>query len=231
MDTRNVTIVIPTYNEASNIAPLATKLRTFIPGCTIIIVDDSSPDGTARVAANAKCKVIVRKKRNLGTAIVDGIRAAKTRYVLAMDADHSHSPKDAVRLLTELDKGCDLVIGSRFTKGGVYTAPLSRRIITRMGVLPAQACTGIHDMGTGFFALDLQCVNLDGIAPMSWKAMMEIYARCDVKRVKEIPITFERRHAGFSKATSKYFLLNVLHFLYLLVTLSFPKFPQETDDV
>ena len=96
--------------------------------------------------------------------------------------------------------------------------------------MPARLCTGIRDTGTGFFAIDTKNVNVDGIVPMSWKAMLEIYARCDVKKVKEVPIVFEKRFSGYSKATLKYFMLNTLHFFYLLASLTLPKFPQETDD-
>ena len=226
----NVTIVLPCYNEVGNVPILVSKLRESMPNCEIIVVDDSSPDGTAGVAENVGCRVIVRKERNLGTAIIDGIKAAKTEYVLAMDADLSHRPEDAVRLLSELDEGYDLVIGSRFIKGGMYKAPLHRRIITQVGVLPARVFTGIHDTGTGFFALNTQRVDVDGVVPMSWKALLEIYARCNVKRVKEVPITFEKRFSGYSKATFKYFLLNVLHFLYLLASFTLPKFTRETDE-
>ena len=225
----DITVVLPTYNEVENVPILVNKLREFIPNCEIIVVDDGSPDGTAKIAENAGCHVIVRNKRNLGTAIIDGIRHAKTRYVLAMDADLSHRPEDAVKLLHELENGYDLVVGSRFVKGGKYCAPLHRRIITQIGVLPARVCTGIRDTGTGFFAIDTTHVDVDGIVPMSWKAMLEIYARCNVKKVKEVPITFEKRFSGYSKATLKYFLLNAFHFFYLLFSFTLPKFPQETD--
>jgi len=126
-----VVVIIPTYNESGNIGSLIDVLQTVfaeIPhDMRILVVDDNSPDGTAAVVQEAGRKhgnvqLLTGEKRGLGAAYVRGIRYAldqlSAEAIVQMDADFSHSPQDVPRLVAELDRGYDFVIGSRWLKGG-----------------------------------------------------------------------------------------------------------------
>ena len=135
----NISIVIPTYNERDNVVLLVQQIVKLLPDSTILIVDDNSPDGTAEVLRNLKIPnltVFVRNERGLGSALRYGIKKAlelETEYVVTMDADLSHNPiylPQMTKIAIEADY--DLVIGSRYIKGGgIENWPLRRRIISR----------------------------------------------------------------------------------------------------
>ena len=135
----NISIVIPTYNERDNVVLLVQQIVKLLPDSTILIVDDNSPDGTAEVVRNLKIPnltVFVRNERGLGSALRYGIKKgleSGAEFVVTMDADLSHNPiylPQMTKIAIEADY--DLVIGSRYVKGGgIENWPLSRRIISR----------------------------------------------------------------------------------------------------
>lgn len=214
-----VWLVLPTYNEAENIEPILDAALANLPaGSKILVVDDSSPDGTGdiadRIAAEEPERVEVlhrATKEGLGPAYIAGFRhalAADARVVMQMDADFSHDPADLPRLLTALD-GADLVIGSRYVEGGGVTdwGPI-RRVVSQGGSLYARLILGlrVNDLTGGFKAIRrevLEGVDLVSVTSLGYAFQVEITYRAIRAgfRVREIPITFRDRRVGQSKMT------------------------------
>jgi len=208
-------IVVPTYNERENIQPLLDQLLSLPYGLDVLVVDDSSPDGTgdlvaARAALDPRVHLLRRAgKLGLGSAYVAGFRYALehgAEYVFEMDADFSHDPQ-AIGEFLEAAKEADLVLGSRYLHGvTVVHWPLRRLVLSYCANLYTRVITGlpVRDATGGFkcfrrralSALDLGRVNSDGYAfqiEMTYKVW-----RLGL-RIKEIPITFVDRRAGVSK--------------------------------
>ena len=172
-------VVVPTYNEADNIRPIVAAILEALPGATLLVVDDSSPDGTGEIAdelAAADPRVRVRHraaKQGLGRAYLDGFSVALAGgadIVVQMDADFSHDPAVLPSLIAPVDADeADLVIGSRYTKGGgVVDWGLGRRFISRGGSLFARIVLGLgpNDLTGGFKAwraTTLAAVPFDGV--------------------------------------------------------------------
>src|SRR5262249_37386659 len=135
-----VLVVVPTYNERDNLDPILGRLRAAVPGAHVLVVDDNSPDGTGKIADELaeeaeRVQGLPRTgRRGLGRAYLAGFRwalAAGSDTVVEMDADGSHAPEELPRLLAALD-GADLVLGSRWVRGGrVRNWPLSRLLLSR----------------------------------------------------------------------------------------------------
>jgi dolichol-phosphate mannosyltransferase len=212
-------VVVPTYNEAENVAPLLHAVHDAL--CSrehrILIVDDSSPDGTAERARELAdrealpVEVLVREKKDgLGRAYVAGFQTALARgatTVAQMDCDFSHSPADLVRLLARADAGAPLVIGSRYVPGGDTSEWNRLRLsLSRLASLGTRLAlpTGVRDCWGGFKvwdahvleAVDLADVQSDGF---SFQAETTFRARRAGYRAVEEPITFHERAAGSSK--------------------------------
>jgi len=143
-----LSIIVPTYNEAENIGELIERIETSLKGLDfeVIVVDDSSPDGTAEIAeelgrAYRNVKVIKRpRKMGLASAALEGMREAKYRLIAVMDADLQHPPELLPKLLERAKEGYDIVIASRYVKGGgVEGWSLWRRLISRGATLLAHA--------------------------------------------------------------------------------------------
>src|SRR5437762_9436727 len=134
-------VVLPTYNEAENIAEILRRVRAAVPDAGILVVDDSSPDGTADIARATGAEVggveILSRptKSGLGSAYRDGFRWGRERgfdVLIEMDSDFSHDPADLPRLLKAVDEGADLVIGSRYIPGGeIPHWPWHRRALSK----------------------------------------------------------------------------------------------------
>ena len=210
-------VVIPTYNEAANIGALVDAVRASTPpGTTVLIVDDSSPDGTGgladRIAAeSAGIEVIHRpEKQGLGPAYVEGFRhalGAGAQVIGQMDADFSHDPADLPRLFAVLEHA-DLVLGSRYVGGGGVAdwGPV-RRLISRGGSAYARAVLGVGDPRSDR--------RLQGLSPRGARgdrtrddplARLLVPGRDDLPgaaragfRVVEVPIVFRDRRVGESK--------------------------------
>ena len=212
-------VIIPTYNEISNIKRLIPDLLTSYPSLDILIVDDNSPDGTADavdeiIKNNSRVKIIKRKgKMGLGTAYVAGFK-----YILAngydcaiqMDADYSHDPKEIKRFLEEINNH-DLIIGSRYIHGvRVINWPIRRLLLSYFANLYSRIITGmpVKD-GTGGFKCFrrkvLESINLDSIHSNGYSFQIEMNFKAWKKGFKliEIPITFVDRVQGTSKMSRK----------------------------
>src|SRR5205085_4354078 len=208
-------VVIPTYNEAGNLRALVSAVYAALPEASILIVDDASPDGTGRLAddlaAGYPALAVLHRsgKQGLATAYVAGFRYALERdvdSVVAMDADFSHDPRYLPLLLAATD-AADLVIGSRYVRGGGTPGwCASRRVISGCGNLFARTVLRlpVRDCTAGFKcyrrcvleALDLEAIHLEGYA---FQIAMVYQSYRHGFRIQEVPIVFRDRTAGTSK--------------------------------
>jgi dolichol-phosphate mannosyltransferase len=217
MDAR-VWLVIPTYNESANVeAIVEAALEALPPSRRILIVDDSSPDGTGAIAdklavAHEDVAVLHRRaKQGLGPAYVAGFHeaiAGGAELIAQMDADFSHDPHDLPRLLAAAEDA-DLVLGSRYVRGGGVTDwGGARRAVSRWGSAYARTALGIdvQDLTGGFKVFRrqvLEAIDLESLASLGYAFQVETTFRA-VKagfRVVEVPIVFQDRRVGESKMT------------------------------
>lgn len=216
-----VWVVLPTYNEAENLPPIAAAILEALPACTLLVVDDGSPDGTGTIAdglAAADSRVRVRHrpaKQGLGRAYLDGFGialAGEASVVVQMDADWSHDPAALPGLVSPVQQDdADLVIGSRYTPGGgVVDWGLGRRMISRGGSLFARFVLGLtpHDLTGGFKAwraFTLGSIAFDGVHAGGYVFQIEMTYRASRggARIVETPITFRDRRVGQSKMSRR----------------------------
>ena len=214
-------VVLPTYNEVDNLRSIAAAILETLPGSTLLVVDDSSPDGTGAIAeelAQADPRVRVHHrpgKQGLGRAYLDGFGVALeggAAAVIQMDADWSHDPAALPALIGPVRDGtADLVIGSRYARGGaVLDWGLTRRIISRGGSLFARTVLGLRprDLTGGFKAwraVTLQAIPFDGIHAGGYVFQIEMTHRASRAgaRIVEVPITFRDRRVGQSKMSRR----------------------------
>ena len=216
-----VWVILPTYNEADNVEPIAAAILAVLPAAVLLVVDDGSPDGTGRLAdalAAADPRVRVRHrpvKQGLGRAYLDGFGVALAEgatMVVQMDADFSHDPAALPGLVAPIAGGeADLVIGSRYTPGGsVVDWGLARRVISRGGSLFARIVLGLrpNDLTGGFKAWrasTLTAVPFDGVHAGGYVFQIEMTFRASRAgaRIREVPITFRDRRVGQSKMSRR----------------------------
>jgi len=211
-------VVMPTYNEATTIAATIADVFTHCPEVELVVVDDNSPDDTANIVRNlmlkdSRIQLIGRaSKQGLGPAYLAGFHfafAANYELIVEMDADGSHQAADLVKML-EAAEQADLVIGSRWIKGGeVVNWPRFRQWISKTGNRYARFMlqTSIFDMTSGFrvFRADfLSQLDLSKVASTGYSFQVELaYLAAKQGRVIEVPITFIERTGGESKMTLK----------------------------
>ena len=216
-----VWVVLPTYDEADNIGPIARAIRDALPGAVLLIVDDGSPDGTGFLAddlAATDPRVRVRHrpaKQGLGRAYLDGFRIALdggATVIVQMDADFSHDPAVLPALIGPVvAEEADLVIGSRYTRGGsVADWGLGRRIVSRGGSLFARIVLGLgqSDLTGGFKAWrasTLASVPFEGVHAGGYVFQIEMTFRASRAgaRIREFPIDFRDRRVGQSKMSRR----------------------------
>lgn len=216
-------VCLPTYNERENLEPMLRTLGEVLPaGARVLVIDDSSPDGTGQLAdelagALGFVDVLHRaRKEGLGPAYLAGFRRALAEgadLVLEMDCDFSHDPQDVPRLLAAAAEA-DLVLGSRYVDGGrVENWGALRRFVSWGGSLYARALlgVGIRDLTGGFKCyrrVVLETIDLDRISSAGYAFQIETTYRAlrAGYHVVEIPITFADREAGASKMSKRIFL-------------------------
>lgn len=230
-----LSIIVPTYNEAPNVAELVRRVTTAAAGidAEIIFVDDSTdatPDVVLGVAAAAPLPVrlIHREARTggLGGAVVDGFAAAASDICVVIDGDLQHPPELIPVLYDRFLRGdADVVAASRYAGGGT-----AHGLADRTRVLVSKAATAltramfplrlkdVSDPMTGFFILDRRSIDTTLIKPRGFKILLEILARQNL-RVVDVPFDFADRHAGESKASTR----QGLHFAVQLTALRFGK--------
>lgn len=204
-----ISLVIPTLNEAENIEPLVARLSQCQPSLDeIIFVDDGSTDGTRErirlLSADASIRLIERDTPALGLsgAVIAGANAAAGDWLVVMDADLSHPPEKIAELMRPLlEDRADIVIGSRYVRGGSTPGwPLWRRILSRSAAGLAYPLTGVHDSMCGFFALSRKLLLELTPAATGFKIAFEALVHGGKNlRVLEIPIVFRDRTLGVSK--------------------------------
>jgi dolichol-phosphate mannosyltransferase len=214
-----VAIILPTYCEAENIADIIHTIENLKLNSTLVVIDDSSPDGTQKIVKELKEKykniILLNRPRKmgLGTAIRDGFQfllslAKQPEYIVTMDADYSHNPNDVPKLLKLAKKGYDLVIGSRYCeKGEVKGWKLSRLLISKV----ANKITGmlikiqLNDFTSGFRCYSKEYIRkaLPSLHSQTYEIQIETIrqAKLQSSKIGEIPIIFENRKKGKSKLT------------------------------
>jgi dolichol-phosphate mannosyltransferase len=215
-----ILIIIPTYNERQNIGNLVQAIFELgIDDLQVLIVDDNSPDGTAEVAkelqkSQPKLHLIQReRKMGLGTAYVAGFHFAlrhSFEWIMEIDADFSHDPKDIPRFMKACEMS-DLVVGSRYVKGvNVINWPLSRLLLSIGASTYTRLITGLplKDCTSGFKCFRrevLESIDLDRIQSDGYSFQIEMNFRAWKKgfRITELPIVFVDRRAGISKMSKR----------------------------
>jgi dolichol-phosphate mannosyltransferase len=214
-----VAVVVPTYNEAGTIVEVCARIRAALPEAEIVVVDDGSPDGTAQLAREAGVRmgrVVVHErndKNGLGAAYREGFTLAIERgaeVCVQLDADLSHDPAVLPALVTNIEHGADLAIGSRYVPGGVTENwPWRRRALSRWGNRYAAGVLGlaVNDATAG-----LRAYSVDALRRMDYETvttegygfqieMTHRLVRAEGKIV-EFPITFRERAVGESKLSN-----------------------------
>jgi len=212
-----VGIILPTYCEASNIKNLIEEIESLNFNVSILVIDDSSPDGTAEIVRNLQKKygnilLYVRpQKSGLGTAITDGFRIFLSlrnapKCIITMDADYSHDPSDIPRLVAAFRGGCDLVVGSRYRSGGgAVNWSIIRRVISKVANFIASIVVkaGICDYTSGFRCYSTSLVKgiISDLHSQTYEIQIETVRQASIKGFKlgEVPIIFVNRKRGKSK--------------------------------
>jgi len=219
----DITLVIPTYNEADNIPVILDKIfevyKTNKLEGYVIVVDDDSPDKTWKVAEDLRdiypnLKVLRRQdKRGLSSAVLDGFKEANTEIVGVIDADLSHPPEKIPELVAPIIKEeADFTLGSRYIKeGSIENWPLRRKISSKIATILALGLTSARDPMSGYFMLKKQRIENVKLSPKGFKIGLEILVRGKFTKVKEIPIVFRDREYGESKLSSNVVVNYLLH--------------------
>jgi glycosyltransferase involved in cell wall biosynthesis len=213
-----VTVIVPTYNEKENIEALIAQLLALPTGVRVIVVDDNSPDGTGEIAdrlaaeSEGRVSVIHRPgKLGLGTAYIAGFKRALVGgadLVCSMDADFSHNPRYIPDIVEKIEQGYDLVIGSRYVRGGGSNHNLVRKVFSWGANTITRVMLGLHahDTTAGFRCYRrevLESLDLDSIKSSGYSFLFEMLYNVERRgwKVGEVPIFFEDRRLGASKVS------------------------------
>ena len=218
-------LIMPTFNEAENIEAIVLASLAALELCApgghrILVVDDSSPDGTGEIAerlatTHDAVEVLHRSERaGLGPAYLAGIRRALEHgatHVFQMDADFSHDPADLGRLLGAVEEGADVALGSRYVEGGgVEDWGVARQVVSRAGCAYARIVLGLHvrDLTGGFKCFRsevLEAIHLETVRSHGYCFQIEMTQRALQRgfSVLEVPIVFHERRHGRSKMSPR----------------------------
>lgn len=214
-----VGVILPTYCEAQNIEKLINEIESLNMNASILVIDDSSNDGTAEIVRNLQKKynnilLFTRpQKLGLGTAITDGFQIFMSlsnppKYIVTMDADYSHNPRDIPRLVSNLKQGYSLVVGSRYCRGGyIVNWSVLRFAISKIANLIAALVVGakISDYTSGLRCYSISLIQsiIGDLHSQTYEIQIETIRQARIRkfRVGEIPITFINRKKGKSKLT------------------------------
>ncbi|MGQ9837083.1 MAG: glycosyltransferase [Cyanobacteriota bacterium] len=231
-----LSLVIPTYNEASSVQSLIRQLcgslDTVLPGgYELIVVDDNSPDQTAKVARELQSqlpqlKVICRhQERGLATAVLRGWQAAQGEILGVIDGDLQHPPEMILKLWQPMQRGADLAVGSRYAEsGGVSYWSLSRRIISRgaqligLAILPG-VLGRVSDPLSGLFLVRRKSIAGIPLSPKGYKLLIEVLARGRIGTIEEVGYVFQERQNGESKIQLQTCIQYLQHLIHLRLSL------------
>ena len=224
-------IIMPTYNEAENIVRLIPEIFSLnIQALRLIVIDDNSPDGAGAIVSRLNqdypVEVIRRsQKSGIGSAYIAGFKKsiqAGDDLIFEMDADFSHDPLEISNFIGEINKGADVVIGSRYIpQGDVSHWSPARRLMSRSAIWLARIILKLktHDVTSGFRCYRREVLvhlDLEGVKSNGYAFQEEILYRCEKLKVNivEIPIQFIDRSAGRSKLSS----WEIVQFFYNFVS-------------
>lgn len=217
----DVTIVVPTFNESGNIRELLHRITESVPGrlpCEVVFVDDSTddtPEVISRAAQDCPFPVSVLHREEpvggLGGAVVEGMKAAASDWIVVMDADLQHPPSLVPELVGTGERtSAGLVVASRYIEGGSraglaggYRIAVSRGATWLTKSLFPRRLRGISDPMSGFFAIRRSAVTAEVLQPLGYKILLELAVRSRPREVTEVPFVFQDRFAGESKSTAQ----------------------------
>jgi dolichol-phosphate mannosyltransferase len=215
----DVGVILPTYCEGQNIKKLIIEIENLPLNVSILVIDDSSLDRTAEVVKGLQKKYnnlflcVRHQKLGLGTAITDGFKIFLSlkrvpKFIVTMDADYSHNPKVLPQLLSAMESGCGIVIGSRYCRGGRIDGwPFTRKIISRMANIIAKSLVGfqLNDCTSGFRCYSTRFLRaaIGSLHSQTYEIQIETVRQALSRAfsVKETPILFVNRKTGKSKLT------------------------------
>ena len=222
---KELSIIIPTFNEAKNISILIKDIDTTLRGkidYEIIVADDDSPDRTWEVAKNLTKEYpvsVLRRMKNKGLspAVVEGFSHATGKIIGVMDADFSHPPKYILKFMNAFNNPeIDIVWGSRLVEGGgVEEWPIMRKVISEVARLFVRPLTSIKDTMSGYFFFRAPILEGVELKPRGYKIGLEIVVRCPHKKAVEIPYIFRNREVGYSKLSTKIYIQYLIQVLIL----------------
>jgi dolichol-phosphate mannosyltransferase len=225
-----LSIIVPTYNEKENVGELLKRIDDSLRVCNlpyeVIIVDDGSSDGTAEHAEKLSSfypvRVIRRPGRlGLSSAVIDGVRVARGSVVAVMDADLQHPPEMLPRMLKKMGEGHDIIVASRYVKGGSIEGwSALRKLISKGAVtlthLLLPKTRVIRDPVSGFFLLRKKVIDkINPLSPKGFKILLEVLVRGRYLSVAEVPYRFGLRKRGGSKLSVK----QILNYVFMLLRL------------
>ncbi|MFD5635808.1 glycosyltransferase [Streptomyces sp. NPDC127077] len=215
-----VTIVVPTFNESANIRQLLRQITASVPArlpCEVVFVDDSTDDTPEVIAEAARdcpfpVSVLHREEPEggLGGAVVEGLKAATSQWIVVMDGDCQHPPSLIPELIASGERAhAGLVVASRYIKGGSreglaggYRIAVSRGATWLTKALFPRRLRGISDPMSGFFAIRRSAVTAEVLRPLGYKILLELAVRSRPRQVTEVPFVFQDRFAGESKSSA-----------------------------
>ncbi|AOR32401.1 dolichol-phosphate mannosyltransferase [Streptomyces fodineus] len=216
-----VTIVVPTFNESANIRQLLHRITESVPArlpCEVLFVDDSTddtPEVIRQAARDCPFPVAVLHREEpvggLGGAVVEGLKAATSDWIVVMDGDCQHPPSLVPELVATGERtNAGLVVASRYIDGGSraglaggYRVAVSRGATWLAKALFPRGLRGISDPMSGFFAIRRSAVTADVLKPLGYKILLELAVRSRPRQVAEVPFVFQDRFAGESKSTAR----------------------------
>jgi dolichol-phosphate mannosyltransferase len=221
---KDLTIIIPTYNEAENIGFLLRDINENLDkwgiGANIVVVDDDSPDGThdvvRRVAKTCSNIFLVIRKTNKGLspAVVQGFQHADTDYIIVMDGDGQHPTTLIPQLYYSLKRGSDVAIGTRIDTPGWS---FKRRVISwGASTLAKMIFPRVKDPMSGFFGVRRGVIDAVVLEPQGYKILIEVLGKGKYKTITELPYVFQRRNNGLSKLR----FLQIYQYLQHLIKVS-----------
>jgi dolichol-phosphate mannosyltransferase len=234
MTTFQVSVVLPTYNEAGSlpvvVPQILAALREANLSGEVIVVDDNSPDGTAEVAQKLAQTYPVRSlkrlsERGLSTAVLAGINLSEAPVCVVMDADGSH-PVSALPEMVRaiLENRADIVVGSRHVEGGgIRDWPLFSQFKSWFAATLARGLSSLSDPTSGFMAVRREIVHGLPLDPVGWKIVLEIAVKAAPARIAEVPIVFSDRKRGESKQSVRVMAQYIKH-CYRLYGYRYPAF-------